>query len=100
MNNIEVEARSFITRKRCKDLIKFFDKNGRFLGQNFDETVYFKARKDLRIRQDSKFSYLILKEGKIHDKYRKETEIKLPKKEFKLLETIFISLEFKVDVRG
>src|SRR4030042_5989166 len=99
MNNIEVESRSFISSKKCKELRKFFDKNGKFLGQDFDETVYFKAPKDLRIRQDGKLSYLILKEGKIHDKYRKEIEIKLPKEEFNDLKSLFSSLGFKVHVR-
>ena len=99
MKNIEVEARSFIAPKKYEELKKFFDKKGKFLYQDFDETVYFKAPKDFRIRQDSNYSYLILKEGKIHDKYRKEIEIKLPKEEFQDLEDLFISLGFKVNVR-
>lgn len=99
MKNIEVEVRSFITPKECRRLRGVFDKNGRFLGEDFDETVYFKAPKDLRIRRDGKLSYLILKEGRIHDGCRKEIEIKLPKQEFKNLEELLTSLGFKVEIR-
>jgi len=99
MKNIEVEARSFITPQKFKELKRLFDKKGKFLYQDFDETVYFKAKKDLRIRQDSNSSYLIFKEGKIHDKYRKEIELPLLKNKFKELEDLITSLGFPVDVR-
>jgi len=99
MKNIEVEARSFITPHKFRELRRFFDKNGKFLYQDFDETIYFKAKKDLRIRQDSNSSYLILKEGKIHDKYRKEIELPLPKNKFKELEDLITSLGFPIAVR-
>ena len=99
MKNFEVEARSFISEKQYKKLLQYFKEKGKLISADSDETVYFKAQKDLRIRKDSKFSYLILKEGKIHDKFRKEIEIKLAKEEFKKLEELIVSLGLKVVVR-
>lgn len=97
--NIEVEVRSFLDRKEWKRLKNFFEENGKFVGKRLDETVYFDASKDLRIRRDDKHSYLILKEGKVHDTKREEIEITLPRYEFFHLEKLLTSLGFSVKVR-
>jgi len=77
---IEVEARSFLTKKQWLALRRFFDGQAKFLGEGFDETVYFSAPKDLRTRRDNRAAYLILKGGKIHDAHREEIEIIFPKR--------------------
>ena len=95
----EVEARSFITKNQYNRLIKFFNKKAKLLKRIKDKTFYFKAKKDLRIREDGKYSYLILKGGKIHDDYRSEIEIKFNREDFSKLEELLLALGFPVKVK-
>lgn len=95
----EVEARSFISKNQYRRLIKLFNKKARLIKKIKDRTVYFKAREDLRIREDNYYSYLILKGGKIHDDYRPEIEIKLNRNEFGKLEELFLALGFPIKVK-
>ena len=97
--DIEVEARSFIFPKEFKRLAEFFNRKAKFEKEITDETVYFSGPKDLRIRRDAKNAYLILKEGKIHDKYRREREIVLKRADFGKLEDFLKALGFKVEIR-
>jgi len=97
--NIEVEARSFISQSRLRQLGSFFDKKAKLEKKITDETVYFSGPKDLRIRRDNHHTYLILKEGKIHDDHREEIEIVCPKEEFNNLENLLQALGFKVEIR-
>lgn len=99
VKTVEVEARSFVTPKKWRELNQYFKKHGRLVEANFDQTVYFDAPKDLRTRLDKNSAFLILKEGRIHDEGREEIEIALPKKSFADLENLLERLGFKVKIR-
>lgn len=100
MKNIEIEARSFITKSEYKKLVKKFGKEAKFLDSIKEETVYFKTYKgDLRLRRDQKQAYIILKGGKIHDDFREEIEIKCDKSDFKKIEKLFQRLGFREQIR-
>ena len=96
---IEVEIRSFISESTHKKLIKFLKKEGKFLGSENQETFYFDGPKDLRIQKNDNFSKVWLKEGKIHDDFREEVEIKLAKNDFKKIEKLFLSLGYKIKIK-
>ncbi len=99
MKNIEIEVRSFIPKEEYKKLLKRLNKEAKFVDSVKEETVYFSSPKDLRIRFNGKNSFLILKEGKIHEDSREETEVKCDKKDFRKLEELLKKLEFKVKIR-
>ncbi len=89
MKNIEVEIRSFITKERHDELVKFFNKNGKLIKEDNQETHYLNAKGDLRIQKNDYFSKLWFKTGQMHDEAREEYEIKLPVQQFADLEKIF-----------
>ncbi len=99
MSNIEVEARSFISEQQYEKLIETMNEQGQFIDEVNEETVYFSGEKDLRIRKDEKNAYLILKEGKIHDKHREEMEIECQINDFEKLEDLLMNLGFEVKIR-
>ncbi|MBI2148592.1 CYTH domain-containing protein [Candidatus Woesearchaeota archaeon] len=97
--NIEVETRSFITEEKYKELIDFFKKEGKFLKEDCQETYYFDTEEDLRIQKNNFFSKIWMKKGKLHDDYREELEIKFNKEDFEILEKLFLSLGFNVNIK-
>lgn len=96
--SIEIEIRTFISQNQYRNLEKKLLKRAKFVKEINDQTIYFKAPQDLRIRKDQDFSYLILKEGKIHQNSRKEIEIKLKREDFKKIESLLTSLGFKPEI--
>jgi len=96
---IEVEARSFITKKEYEKLIDFFKENAKFLKEDYQETFYFDCQEDLRIQKNNFFSKIWLKKGKIHDEAREEIEIKFAKEDFDELEKLFLSLGYNVKIK-
>ena len=99
MQNIEVELRSFISKERYEDLLKFFKENGKFLREDYQETYYFDTPIDLRIQKNNFFSKIWMKKGKIHDEAREEIEIKFPKEDFEKLERLFLSVGLNVQIK-
>lgn len=97
--NIEVEIRSFISKEKYEELIKFFNKEGEFINEDYQETYYFDSKEDLRIQKNNFFSKIWLKKGKIHDEHREEIEIKFDKDEFEKLEKLFVFLGFNVQIK-
>jgi len=97
--DIEVEVRSFITDEEYKDLIEFMKKNAEFVKDDYQITYYFSGEKDLRVQQNNFFSKIWFKEGEIHDKYRKEVEIKIPKEDFDKIVNLFETLGFNVNIK-
>ena len=104
MKSIEIEVRNFISSTQFKDLEKKLKKIAKFLKEGRDETIYFGGRavrfggRDLRLRRDNNFSYLILKSGKIHDNFREEIKISFKRDDFKKLKDLFERLGFKTTV--
>ena len=92
--DIEVEVRSFITEQEYKKLIEFMQKNAEFVKDDYQITYYFSGEKDLRVQKNNFYSKIWFKEGQIHDKYRKEVEIKIPKEDFEKLVNLFKTLGF------
>ncbi len=68
--NVEVEVRSFISEKQYKDLLDFLKKEGKFLKEDLQETIYFDCKEDLRIQKNKFFSKIWMKKGKMHDNER------------------------------
>ena len=75
-NKIEVEIRSLITETKYNELIDFFKKESKFLGEDYQETFYFDSEQDIRIQKNKAYSKIWLKKGKIHDEFREELELK------------------------
>ncbi len=96
--NIEVEVRSFITNQEYERLIQFMKDNSEFVKDDYQITYYFSGGKDLRVQQNNFFSKIWFKEGQIHDKYRKEVEIKIPKEDFEKIINLFKTLGFNVEI--
>ncbi len=99
MNNMEVEIRSFITKEKYDDLVKFFNRNGKLMKEDDQETHYLTARGDLRIQKNNYFSKVWFKTGRMHDEIREEYEIKLPTQQFADLERIFSLMGHKAKVK-
>ncbi len=98
-NNIEVEVRSFISEKQYKELLSFFEKKGKFLKEDLQETIYFDCEEDLRIQKSKFFPKIWMKKGKMHDNQREEIEIKFNKKEFNKIKELFNSLGYNVQIK-
>lgn len=96
---IEVEIRSFITKEKYLELIGRLKKEGKFLGEDYQETYYFDAKEDLRIQRNNFFSKIWMKRGKIHDEQREEIEIKFARDDFEKLEKLFFAVGFSVSVK-
>ena len=99
MKNIEVEIRSFISKEQYEKLLDFFNKKGKKLYTDDQETHYFDTKEDLRIQKNNFFSKIWMKKGKLHETDREEIEIKVPKEDFTKLESLFSSLGYKVDIK-
>jgi predicted adenylyl cyclase CyaB len=97
--DIEVEIRSFISEEKYDELINFFNKEGEFINEDYQETYYFDSKEDLRIQRNNFFSKIWLKKGKIHDEHREEIEIKFNKEDFEKLEEIFILAGLNVQIK-
>lgn len=97
--NIEVEIRSFITKEQYEQLTEFFKKEGKFVSEDYQETFYFDCEQDLRIQKNKFYSKVWLKKGKIHDDHREELEIKCKVGDFEILEKIFTSLRYDIEIK-
>ena len=99
MPNIEVEIRTFLTQEKYNELIEFFKKEADFLNEDNQTTYYFDCEEDLRIQKNEFFSKIWMKKGKIHDDFREELEIKFDKENFEMLEKLFLSLGYNVEIK-
>ncbi|MEK6853459.1 MAG: CYTH domain-containing protein [Nanoarchaeota archaeon] len=99
MNNIEIEIRSFISQEKYEELLEFFKENAEFISDDDQETYYFDAGQDLRIQRNNTYSKIWLKKGKLHDEQREEIEIKFNKEDFEILEKLFLSLGYGVNIK-
>lgn len=95
----EVEIRAFISRGQYLKLLRFFKKNDKKIKQDFQETIYFSGKKDLRIQKNQKYSKIWLKSGKIHDNARDEIEIIVPRSDFQKLLNLFSMLGYKIAIK-
>ena len=97
--NIEVEARSFISKEEYEKLLEFFKNNAKLIKEDYQETFYFNGEEDLRIQRNDFYSKIWMKKGKIHDDHREEIEIKFDKSQFEMLERLFLALGFEVEIK-
>jgi len=97
--NIEVELRSFISEEKYFELLEFFGKNGELINEDNQTTYYFDCPQDLRIQKNDFFSKIWLKKGELHDDHREEIELKFDKDYFDILEELFSSLGYGVDIK-
>lgn len=96
--NIEVEARTFLSDEQYDGIKKILEKDFELEKDIKEITVYFRGEKDLRLRQNETEAYLILKEGKIHDDFRKEFEIRLAREDFDSMKELLESLGYEVEI--
>jgi predicted adenylyl cyclase CyaB len=95
---IEVEVRSFITDQQYAAIRTRLDREFEFRKELNETTVYFAGEKDLRMRKNEDGAFVILKEGKIHDDYRKEFEIGLKPEDFDCMAKLFSSLGYEIEI--
>ena len=95
MKKFEVEVRTFISNSQYRKLAQKLKRIADFKKEIDEETIYC-GNEHLRIRRDDKFSYLILKSGKIHQNFRKEIEIEFDRKYFQTLKELFERIGFPV----
>ena len=98
-NNIEVEIRSFISPEKYQQLLDFFHKKGKFISDDYQESYYFDAEEDLRIQRNNTHAKIWLKKGKLHDEHREEIEVKFDKNSFEMLEKLFLTLGYNVNIK-
>jgi len=101
MNNqdIEVEIRSFVSDKQYNAILSKLEKTAKYVSETEEETVYFSSDKDLRLRRNRKEASIILKEGKIHDNFRKEYEVKFNVVDFEKMEDLLKSLGYEIKIK-
>lgn len=90
--SIEVEIRSFIEKDDYDRLLSFFQKEARFIDHDLQETHYLNTDIDLRIQRNEKSSKIWMKEGRIHDEAREETEVEFDRDDFNGMMKIFSSV--------
>lgn len=98
MKNIEVEVRSFVDDIQFSNIKNILDREFEFTKDLKEVTVYFSGEKDLRMRKNEDGAYVILKEGKIHDDFREELEIKIDREDFDDMIKLFRSLGFEIEI--
>ncbi len=96
---IEVEARSFISKKQYEKLLDYFRQNAKFIKEDYQKTFYFDCKQDLRIQRNNFYAKIWLKKGKIHDESREELEIKFSREDFENLKKLFLALGFEVQIK-
>ncbi len=91
----EVEVRSFISKEEYFRLKVFLNDNADFLEKRNETTYYLNSKKDLRIQKTDSEAKIWLKEGKIHDDFREELEVRTYLNDFDNLKKLFKSLGMK-----
>jgi predicted adenylyl cyclase CyaB len=94
----EVEVRSFISKERYEELLVFFMKSAEFIKEDYQETIYFDCDKDLRLQRNNYYAKIWLKEGKVHDNLREETEIEIKREDFEDAKELFRLLGYKTEI--
>ena len=96
---IEVEQRSFITKKQYGNLIKELKDKGMKFEETNQITYYFKGDIDFRIQFTNTYTKLWLKAGNIHDDAREEVEVFIDNENrdnlLKLLKCLGYEIEIK-----
>jgi adenylate cyclase class IV len=99
MKNIEVEIRSFIDKDKYLELLEYFNKTGKLVKEDYQETYYFNSKEDVRIQRNNSYSKIYFKKGKIHDEAREEYQIKVSRDDFENLERLFEALGNSVKIK-
>lgn len=90
--------RSLVDDGTYESIKNMLDRNFRFVRGLDEITIYFSGDKDLRMRQNDTEAFVILKEGKIHDDFRKEFEVKIGKEDFDSMAELFQSLGYEIEI--
>ena len=98
-HNIEVEIRSFISAEQYKELLSFFQQQGKFVNEDEQVTYYFNSPQDLRIQKNRYYAKVWMKKGKIHDDHREEIEIQVPVADFEKIEKLFVALGYSISIK-
>ncbi|MFH1589411.1 MAG: CYTH domain-containing protein [archaeon] len=97
--NIEVEIRTFITKEKYEELLKFFKKEGEFLYKDDQESHYFDCEEDLRMQKNNFGAKIWMKKGVILDEQREEFEVNIKKEDFETTGKIFSVLGYNVQIK-
>lgn len=98
MKNIELEYRALVTEEKHRELLEFFTKNGKDLGENNKHTFHFIFPDkllnviDLESKKEAKFALKLGKIGK--GSHFEEIEISIDPKDFEKSVQFFKSLGF------
>ena len=93
---IEVELRSFVDDQLFEALIERFSREGQFIHEEEQTTVYYDAPCDLRIRSSKTHGKLILKKGELHTAVREEIEVDFETHDTAKIDSILQTLGFPV----
>lgn len=99
MQQIEVELRALISKKKYHELLNFFKNLNLSFTEDYHETYYFDTKDHLRIYRTNSEAILLFKKGKIHDEIKEEIEIKFKREEFENLEKLFLYLGLKIQAK-
>jgi len=96
--NIEVETRSFIDDGPYAAIKERLDSDAGLIRDLDEVTVYFSGEKDLRMRKNANEAFVILKEGKLHDDFRDEFEVRIDRKDFDDMAELFRALGYEIEI--
>lgn len=96
---IEVEIRSFISKEKYDELLKYFSSEGKLVKVEDDETEYYADQGAVRLWRNKEDAKVILKSGKIHDENREEHEVFIKKEDFPLLQKMFEKLGVQKQIK-
>jgi predicted adenylyl cyclase CyaB len=96
---IECEVRAMIDVEKFNELLAQFKETFSYLGADEQETHYLSGEQDLRIQKNEHYAKVWLKKGKLHDDFREEIEVQVPKEDFVKLEQLFAALGHTVTIK-
>lgn len=99
MKNIEVESRAFLSDDEYARILNFMETNAEHVKNDEQETVYFSGEKDVRIQKNGSCAKIILKDGKIHEDYREEIEVKFRKEDFDNMVAIVCASGSEIEIK-
>lgn len=97
--NIEVEVQCLITKEKYEELLEFFNKNAKFVKEDYQETFYFDENSNLRIQRNNSGAKLWHKSGNVHDEFMEEIEIPVKREDFEKLEKFLAKLGHTVKIK-
>lgn len=98
MSTIEIELRTFLEDHEYDRIAALLEKEGQWLRDHEEETIYLTGEQDLRLRKTEDKAFAILKKGQLHDDAREELEVEVKRDDFEQLALLFSSLGYEREI--